>query len=87
MVLTYTCIRKCFFLDGMRRPGDRLILDTTVGDACCHLVRTPTEEQLAMQAQEEKKENTEALAVPKAAGAKVVPTAKKKMGARKNDQT
>ena len=84
MVLTYTCIRKCFFLDGIRNPGDKLILDSSVGDECCHLVRTPTEEQLAMQAEAQKEEqSTEAPAVPKAVGAKVVSTRKKSNGSKK----
>lgn len=71
MVMTYTCIRKCFFMEGIRNPGDRMILDTSVGDACPHLVRTPSEEQLAMQVAEKENSETEAPAVPKAAGAKV----------------
>jgi len=84
MVMTYTCIRKCYFLDGIRNPGDVLILDSSVGDGCCHLVRTPTEEQLAMQAEAQKEEqSTEAPAVPKAVGAKVVSTRKKSNGSKK----
>lgn len=75
MVLTYTCTTKCFFLGGIRRKGDRLVLDSKVGDACPHLVRTPTEGQLEMQAAETETK-TEA-SVPKAE-AKVVSTPKKK---------
>lgn len=76
MVVTYTCIRKCYFLEGIRNPGDRMILDTSVGDACPHMVRTPTEDQLAMQAYKES-EIPAKVSVPKAE-AKAVSTPKKK---------
>ena len=80
MVLTYTCIRKCFFLNGIRKEGDRMILDTEVGDACPHLVRTPTEGQLEMQASETKEKKAE-VSVPKAE-AKAVSTPKKSNGGK-----
>lgn len=76
MVMTYTCVRKCFFLGGIRNPGDRLVLDSSVGDACPHLARTPEEGQAEMQAQRENS-LTEAPAVPKAAGAKAVSKGKR----------
>lgn len=76
MVMTYTCIRKCYFREGIRNVGDRMILDSSVGDACPHLVRTPSEEQLAMQAYTEKEKKAE-VCVPKA-------QAKAVSGARKN---
>lgn len=77
MVMTYTCICKCYFMEGIRKPGDRMILDTSVGDACPHLVRTPSEEQVAMQVAEKENSSTLAPAVPKAAGAKAVSKGKR----------
>ena len=77
MILTYTCIRKCYFREGIRNVGDRMILDSSVGDACPHLMRTPTEDQLAMQACSEPNETKTKVSVPKAEAA-VVSTPKKK---------
>jgi len=68
MVITYTCIRKCYFLEAIRNPGDKLILDTDVGDGCIHLVPTPTDEQLEMQGCVRAKRDviTAEVSVPKA---------------------
>ena len=69
MILTYTCIRKCYFREGIRNVGDKMILDSSVGDACPHLVCTPTEDQLAMQACSETTETKTKVSVPKAEAA------------------
>jgi len=80
MVLTYTCTTKCFFMGGIRRQGDRMVLDSKVGDACPHLVRTPTEGQLEMQGNETTEKKAE-VSVPKAE-AKAVSTPRKSNGGK-----
>lgn len=77
MVLTYTCTRKCYFLEAIRNPGDKIVLDSSIGDACPHLERTPSDEQLEMQVYTETNEKPAAVSVPKAE-AKAVSMPKKK---------
>jgi len=68
MILTYVCIKKCFFNGGIRKPGDLLVLDSEAGDSCPHLERAGEEHQLTGMQACDGKENQALPGVPKAPG-------------------
>ena len=68
MILTYVCTEKCFFNGGIRKPGDRLVLDQRAGDSCPHLTRAGEEHQLTGMQAYDGKENEALSGVPKAPG-------------------
>ena len=63
MTMTYVCTRKCFFMGGVRAEGERIVLDSKVGDSCPWLRRAPVKGQLEMQSVPEEETMTEAPAV------------------------